>query len=130
MKPEDKLRVYYIGKREGIDHEQVMTVAAEVQDDNTLRVGIVFCSPKDIFVRSIGKTKAIGRMRSKSAETIPFSGRTVDDIIAFINDNDEFHEGIHIDYNGFPTYVEKPNAWRHRTLVYNKTSGLDYVYNK
>jgi hypothetical protein len=121
----DKLRIYHVGKRSGEWHEGVMTVATEVQDDNTLRVGVAFCSPADKFVKAIGRTKAVGRMKSRSAEIIPFSGHSSDDIVDLINNHDEFHTTT----GNLDDVVEKPHIWMNRKLVSNATTGLSFVIN-
>jgi len=123
----DKTRVYYIGKRDGDKHEQVITVATEVQDDNTLRVGISFCSPKDQFVKAEGRKRAIGRMNSRGAEVVPFSGHSSDDIVKLINGKSIFHDSVKCQQNGVSNAIIKPNVWEHRQLISNETTGLSYV---
>lgn len=112
------VRVYYIGKRDGEKHDCILTAATEVQDNGTLRIGLSFCSRKDRFQKSIGRTKALGRMNSNSAHVVMFSGNSADDVAELVNSNNIFH--------GKETVI-KPNVWQHRKIVRPQGSGLTYV---
>jgi len=124
----DRLKMFYVGKRMGHKHDGVLTIATEVQEDGkTLYVGVAFCSPKDPFIRKLGRQKAIGRMRSSGREICDFNGHSSDDIVPFFNSQDLFHPSL--GKNGKLLYVvEKPHVWKKRFLVSNSTTGLSYVY--
>jgi len=105
------VKMYYVGERNGDKHDGVMTIATEVMDNGMLKVGVAFCSKKDRFVKSVGRLKAMSRMRSKAfSSVVPFSGNSANDIIGLINDDE------------YP----KPQLWRHRRLIRHECSGLSY----
>jgi hypothetical protein len=41
------------------------TVAIQHNDDNTIEIGVAFCSPVDRFVKAVGRVKALERLKQK-----------------------------------------------------------------
>jgi len=85
MKENEVRYVYLRRQHTSRNHGGVVTCAATLIDPNTLNVGFSFCSPKDEFVKKVGRNKAAGRMLSHHASTVPFHGNTYRDIVNFWN---------------------------------------------
>lgn len=91
----------------------VMTVAARVnEDEDVVRFGFAFCSPKDNFSKKVGRTKALGRVDSAGATWTDFNGHSADALCRIWN-------------NGF--FSNKPQIWKHTQLVSIEQTGLAVV---
>lgn len=57
------------------------STVAYVRDNETVRFSYAVCSTKDNYVRSIGRTKALGRLMSKAGPhfTLPMSAEAKDE---------------------------------------------------
>lgn len=98
------------------------TVAITINEDCTVNRGVSICSPNDVFVKSIGAAKAIGRLKKaeKANENIyPINGfkRLEEKIIK--NMNKKIHctcnckkitvrDNVEFDHLGY--FKSKPNA--------------------
>jgi len=87
----------------------VITIATEVQEDNTLKIGFSFCSKKDQFEKKKGREIAIGRM-NKNGFQVPFSGHSSEDVVKLWNESN---------------LINKPQVWRNHTLRVTK-HGIEF----
>ena len=121
----DKLRIFYVGDKSGIDKKGVLTIATQVNEDGkTFRVGFAFCSPKDRFSKKVGRAAAIGRLQNETL-LVRFAGSMTD--IGQINNFDFDDRTIDSVINIFNDRLVKPALWECRKLVNIPQAGLTYV---
>lgn len=114
------LRIYHVRNPE--DVRAVMTIAAKVVPENSrpkLIVGVAFCNATaDRHEKKKGRIRAMGRMNSRHAERIPFTGNSAQDVANLFNTRKKkwFHAGM---YRGKdkPDCLHVPHIWRHKTLA-------------
>jgi hypothetical protein len=108
----NRLKIFHV--RDEFCPERQMTVATEVcPDGEKLTMGISFCNPKDNFSKKVGRTKAIGRLRSYSGYHCKFTGHSADDFAKYFNDERNF--------------ITKPQKWKHGKLVNVPFRGLTFT---
>jgi len=130
-----KQKFYYVGDRKGNSKTGVMTIATEVQDDNSLKVSFAFCSPKDNFSKVKGREKAIGRLNSaKEYKSCEFTGNSGNDAIELFNDLRAYvHVETKTDKDGnkvevrVPVISHLPHIWKRRKLTVLKGTGVVFI---
>jgi len=77
--PKQPIKYYYLHHP---TVKSVVTVATLVSN-NKVNLGFAFCSPKDTFVKAIGRSIALGRLQSKKGMIRPesFTGKSFNAIV-------------------------------------------------
>jgi hypothetical protein len=101
MNDDQLVRFTYLRQNKTNHNHGGVVIAASIKDGNTLKVGFAFCSPKDIFIRKVGRNKANGRLNGNSPICIPFIKNTFTSVVKYWNES---------------SYIEKPQFCKDWTI--------------
>ena len=103
----NRIKIYYIGKSN--PENGTITAATQVMDNGSLHIGVAYCSPKDKFVKALGRKIALGRLMNicEYHYETHFTGHSSEDFLRIFNSG----------YDDFGKVVLKPTKFRNWFLA-------------